>query len=108
MLDNDHEGEWSQKIKLLREEGGHVFDVIYGFTADGRLTQEQVGDVAEAFTEVFRRAGVGDHAGNETMDAMTYALYRDAIHQLRTAFVKRHPEHANEFHAKAPLGRIHY
>jgi hypothetical protein len=95
------EPDWSTKIQALKEEGWALWKAIISFEREKILTQEQAGDVFHQLTEVFWRAGTGDPKKME-QSALTYALYRDAIHQLRICFAKMHPELVDELNKNAP------
>ncbi len=108
-MENDGtETNWTERIQPLRNESLALWSQVYRFRSEKRLALEQVDEPFRVFNEVFDRAGYGlPRAGRHPDNAVTYALFRDAIHQLRTTFTRLHPELAEEFNRAVPVGRTY-
>jgi hypothetical protein len=99
------EGQWAGKIDDVRKESQDMWLAAWSLKMKGLLTMHEVAELSGAFNDVFRRAGLADHSGNDGTDAMTYALYRDAAHQFRAMFNRLYPDLVAHFNEKAPPRR---
>ena len=81
--------KWVQSIHDLRKEAEELFVACCSFQQEGLLTIWDLGKLVRAFNCVFDRAGLSEAPPG---DALTFTIYRGALHQFRSDFAKNHPE----------------
>jgi hypothetical protein len=115
MQDDDDVGEavWAARIDALRDEMGLLMRFCRASYKESKLTWDDYCQTLKAFNDVIRRSGLptriecdGDKMSlNRPDDALTYALYRDGLHQLRRKFAELHPELVDELNRNCPPQR---
>ncbi|MDX1968849.1 MAG: hypothetical protein SFV23_16865 [Planctomycetaceae bacterium] len=106
-MENDGpETNWKERIQPLRNELLALWSQLFKFREEKKLTLEQVAEPLTAFNRVFDQAGYGlPGIVKDPENAVTYALFRDGIHQLRSTFAHLHPELVDEFNRAVPANR---
>jgi hypothetical protein len=107
---NDEEAGWARKIDELRVDLGNL-DLFLGRSREqSKVSWDDHNSILKAFTDVFRHAAPYsrvEHDGDKLTcpqpdDAVTYALYRNGLHQLRRKLVELHPELESEMTEQCP------
>lgn len=101
MDEDQNQDTWGTKIDALRKETLALFGFAYRLQEEQKLSFDDKRRIFQAYNDVFRRAGQLNPS-SDRHDALTFALFRDAIHQLRQTLVTLHPELAQELQQSVP------
>ena len=91
--------EWTAKISPLREEMKEMMRAVVVLRNDNKVTAMESSSFAKAFNDVTRRAGIGMKPED---NALTFAVFRQAIHEERKTIAELRPDLAEEFNRLSP------